>query len=65
MAALLKNAERCALETAATATTEQIEEARRQNDLFDRGFEICLNCRRESSLESENCELCGADKLPF
>ncbi len=65
MAELLKNAELYALETAATATPEQIERARRQNDLFDRGLEICFNCRRASSRESNDCEFCGADKLPF
>ena len=65
MAELLKNAELCALETAATATPEQIERVRQQNDLFDRGLEICFNCRRESSCESNDCEFCGADKLPF
>lgn len=65
MAALMKNAETYALEMAATATPEQIERVRQQNDLFDRGLEICFNCRRESSRESNDCEFCGADKLPF
>lgn len=65
MAELLKNAELLALEMAATATPEQIEKARRQNDLFDRGLEICFNCRRASLRASNDCEFCGADKLPF
>lgn len=64
-AAFMKNAETYALQMAATAAPEQIERVRKQNDLFDRGLEISFNCRRESSRELNDCEFCGADKLPF
>ena len=62
---LLQNADDYAAEMMAIATPEQIESVRRQNDLFDRGVEICLICGRESLRESEICEHCGQDKLPF
>jgi hypothetical protein len=62
---LQQNAEEYATEMAAIATPEQIERVRRQNDLFDRGIEICPNCSRESMRKSETCEYCSQDKLPF
>ena len=62
---LLQNAENYALEMAATATPEQIEMVNRQNDLFDRGVELCSKCNRESKRVLETCEFCGKDKMPF
>lgn len=62
---LLQNADDYATEMMAVATPEQIESVCRQNDLFDRGLEICLYCSRESMRKSEFCEHCGQDKLPF
>ena len=62
---LLQNAEDYALAMMMTATPEQIENVRKQNELFDQGLEICPNCNRESRRELENCEFCGQDKLPF
>jgi hypothetical protein len=65
MERLLQNAEDYALAMMATATPEQIENARKQNELFDRGLEICPDCNRESRRDLENCEFCGQDKVPF
>jgi hypothetical protein len=65
MEKLLQNAEDYALAMAATATPEQIENVRSQNELFDKGLEICLNCTEESCRELEVCEFCGQDKIPF
>lgn len=65
MEQLLQNAENYTLAMMMTATPEQIEIVRRQNQLFDRGLEICPNCSRESKLELENCQFCGQDKLAF
>lgn len=62
---LIRNAVDYGLAMAETATPEQIEQMLRQNELYQRGLEICQNCGRESSLESENCESCGASKIPF
>lgn len=50
---------------AVTATPEQIEQMIRQNELFDKGLEICINCDQESRRESEDCESCGESKIPF
>jgi hypothetical protein len=65
MERLLQNAEDYALAMMATATVEQIENARKQNELFDKGLEICPDCRRESRRDLGNCEFCGQDKVPF
>lgn len=65
MERLLQNAEDYALAMMATATPEQIENARKQNELFDKGLEICTDCSRESRRDLENCEFCGQNKLPF
>ncbi|HRH40307.1 MAG TPA: hypothetical protein PKY82_01590 [Pyrinomonadaceae bacterium] len=65
MEQLLQNAEDYALTMMMTATLEQIENVRKQNELFGRGLEICPNCNRESKLELENCEFCEQDKIPF
>lgn len=65
MEQLLQNAEDYALAMMATATPEQIENVRKQNELFDRGLEICPDCRRESRRDLENCEFCGQNKVPF
>ena len=65
MERLLQNAEDYALAMMATATPEQIENARKQNELFDRGLEICPDCSRESRRDLDNCEFCGQDKVPF
>lgn len=62
---LLQNAEDYGMAMAATATSKQIENMRRRNELFDKGLEICPNCERESRRELENCDFCGQDKLPF
>lgn len=61
MKRLLQNAEDYALAMMATATPEQIENVRKQNELFDKGLEICADCRRESRRDLENCEFCGQD----
>jgi hypothetical protein len=53
------------LAMAVTATPEQIEQMIRQNELFDRGLEICINCGQESKRELEICETCGESKIPF
>jgi hypothetical protein len=50
---------------AVTATPEQIQEMMRQNELFDKGLEICINCGQESRREVENCESCEESKIPF
>lgn len=47
------------------ATPELIEQMIRQNDLFDKGLEICQDCGQESSRELEVCESCGESKIPF
>jgi hypothetical protein len=65
MEELLQNAEDYALVMMATATPEQIENVRKQNELFDKGLEICPDCRRKSRRDLENCEFCGQDKVPF
>ena len=65
MEQLLQNSVDYALAMKATATPEQIEKIRRQNELFDKGLEICPNCHRESRRVLENCEFCGQDKIPF
>ena len=65
MEQLLQNAEDYALAMMATATPEQIENVRKQNELFDRGLEICPDCSRESRSDLENCEFCRRDKVPF
>jgi hypothetical protein len=65
MEQLLQNAEDYALVMMMTATPEQIEIVRKQNELFDRGLEICPNCNRESRRKLGNCEFCGQDKIPF
>lgn len=62
---LIRNAVDYGLAIAETAKPEQIEQVMRQNELYQRCLEICQNCGRESSLELENCESCGQDKLPF
>ena len=62
---LIRNAVDYGLAKAETATPEQIEQVMRQNEMFIRGLEICLNCHRESSRELENCESCGESKIPF
>lgn len=62
---LIRNAVDYGLAMAETATPEQIEQMLRQNELYQRGLEICQNCGRESNLESENCECCGDSKIPF
>ncbi len=62
---LLRNAEDYALAMMMTATPKQIEIVRKQNELFDRGLEICPNCNRESRWELDNCEFCRQDKIPF
>ena len=62
---LIQNAVDYGFAMAATATPEQIEEMRRQNELFGRELEICQNCGQEFGLELENCESCGKNKLPF
>ncbi|HMS38822.1 MAG TPA: hypothetical protein PKE69_01255 [Pyrinomonadaceae bacterium] len=50
---------------AVTATPEQIREMMRQNELFDKGLEICINCGQESRRGLEDCESCGESKIPF
>lgn len=65
MEQLLQNAEDYALLIMNTLTPEQIENVIRQNDLFDKGLEICPSCRQESCRALEICEFCGNDKLPF
>ena len=50
---------------AATATPEQLQVMMRQNELFDKGLEICINCGQESIRELEICESCGESKIPF
>ena len=65
MEQLLQNAEDYALAMMMTATPEQIENVRKQNELFDRGLEICPNCNRESRRELDNCEFCKQNKIPF
>ena len=65
MERLLQNAEDYALAMMATATPEQIENVRKQNDLFDRGLKICPDCGQESRRDLENCEFCGQDKVLF
>ena len=65
MKQLLQNAEDYALAMMMTATPEQIEIVRKQNELFDRGLEICPNCNRESRRDLDNCESCGQYKIPF
>lgn len=65
MEQLLQNAEDYALAMMMTATPQQNEIVRQQNELFDRGLEICPNCNRESSLESKFCESCRESKIPF
>lgn len=65
MEQLLQNAEDYVLAMMATATPEQIENVRKQNELFDRGLEICPDCSRESRSDMENCEFCGQNKVPF
>ena len=49
----------------ATATPEQIQEMIRQNELFDKGLQVCIHCGRESKRELEICESCGESKIPF
>lgn len=61
---LLRNAEDYAL-AMMIATPEQIVIVQKQNELFDRGLEICPNCGQESSLESKFCESCRESKIPF
>ena len=65
MEQLLQNAEDYVSAMIATAAPEQIENVRKQNDLFDRDLEICPDCGRESRRDLENCEFCGQDKVPF
>lgn len=62
---LIRNAVDYGLAMAETATPEQIEQMLRQNELYQRGLEICQNCGRESNLELESCESCGESKIPF
>ncbi|HMS43563.1 MAG TPA: hypothetical protein PKE69_25270 [Pyrinomonadaceae bacterium] len=62
---LLRNAEDYALAMMMIATPEQIVIMQKQNELFDRGLEICPNCGQESSLESKFCESCRESKIPF
>lgn len=62
---LIQNAVDYGLATALTITPEQIEKMQRENELFDKGMEICPNCHLESKRELENCEFCGNDKIPF
>lgn len=62
---LIQNAVDYGLAMAATATPEQIEMMQRENELFEKGLEICQNCSRESSLKRETCETCGNNKIPF
>jgi hypothetical protein len=47
------------------ATPEQIERVRIQNELYERGVEICYECKRESLRDNSECEHCGGDKMPF
>lgn len=47
---LIQNTVDYGLAMATTATAEQVEQVRRQNDLFERGLQICQNCGQESSL---------------
>jgi hypothetical protein len=54
MEGLLQNAEDYALAMMATATTEQIENVRKQNQPFGSGLELCLDCDRESRRDLEN-----------
>lgn len=49
----IRNAVDYGLAMAATAKPEQIEQMIRQNELFDRGLEICTNCGQESSRRLE------------
>jgi hypothetical protein len=65
MERLLQNAEDYALAMMATATPEQIENARKQNELFNKGLEIYPDCGRESRRDLGNCEFCGQNKVPF
>ncbi len=62
---LLQNAEDYGLAMGATATPEQIENMQRRNELFEKGFGICINCNQESKLGLEFCESCGQSKVPF
>ncbi len=62
---LLQNAEDYGLAIGATATPEQIENMQRRNELFEKGFGICINCNQESKLGLEFCESCGQSKVPF
>ena len=61
----IRNAVDYGLAMAVTATPEQIQEVMRQNELFDRGLQICINCNQESRRELEICESCGESKIPF
>lgn len=61
----LRNAVDYGVAMAATATPKQIEQMKRQNELFYRGLEICINCGQESSRRLEICESCGESKIPF
>lgn len=65
MEQLLQNAEDYALAMMMTATPEQIEIVRKQNELFDQGLEICPNCNRESRRELDDCEFCKQNKILF
>lgn len=62
---IMRNANRYGAEMARTATPEQIARVRQQNELFDRGLEVCRHCKGESLRENDECEFCGKDKLPF
>jgi len=62
---LLQNAEDYGLAMALTATPEQIEQIIRRNELFERGFGICVNCNQASKMKLEFCESCGQSKVPF
>lgn len=62
---LIQNAVDYGLAMAATAAPEQIEMMQRENELFDKGLEICPNCHLESKRELEYCEFCGKNKIPF
>ncbi len=65
MEQLLQNAVDYGLAMAENATPEQIENVRRQNELFDRGLQICPNCSEEFCRDIEFCEFCRQDKIPF
>ena len=69
MGQLSRNATRYALEQMRGKTPEQLAviagKEKIENERFQRGMEICLECGGEKNIENVICELCGKDTLPF